>query len=335
MSTWAADWQLHAMDGERSTCIAVDEAHGRVLVGTTEGYWFGEAATGAWESRIMAGWIGREVGSIIGHPTHDERVVTGRVNAFFKGYIELTDSLAIQGTVIHESNGGKVNGLAGTPGHADRIYACTWSDVVDGEALRSDDGGATWHLLGNALHHAMTSVSVGADGTVFVSGDGLVTRSSDLGATWATAATGLPPTEGVYAVAASPAVAGRLLACNDSGLWRSTDSGDGWTQIDARSCRAISWGWSCVSGGPDHELAAVVTWTDRVLLSTDGGVSFSDITSDLAPAVPVDASFSSRDEALYAATLDDGVWSTRMCAPVLFADGFESGTTSRWSATVP
>ncbi|MEN8165082.1 MAG: sialidase family protein [Acidobacteriota bacterium] len=335
VSVWAADWQYHAVDGEYATSIVVDEARRRVLVGTLEGYWFGDLAVGQWNSRTMPGWIGREVWAILDHPDHDQRVITGRVNAWFKGYLELTDSLETEGAVVWESNGGKVNGLARDPNDADRMYGCTWSDLVDGEALRSDDGGATWSLLGNALHHAMTSVTVGLDGTVHVSGDALVTRSDDGGSTWEAAATGLPVSEGIYVVSASPSVAGRLLACNDSGLWSSIDGADTWTQVNDRSCRSVAWGWSCGGGGPDDELAAVVTWDDAVLLSIDGGSTFSDITTDLAPAVPTVVGFSQSDRSLYAGTVEDGVWSTEVCEPVLFWDGFESGTVEGWDSSTP
>ena len=63
------------------------------------------------------------------HETQSSRLITGRVNAWFKGYIEVTDDLSENGTLVYNSDGGKVLGLARDRDDADRYYACTWQDI--------------------------------------------------------------------------------------------------------------------------------------------------------------------------------------------------------------
>jgi hypothetical protein len=316
-SAGAADWTYQSMDGIVTTCINSDPIHGRVFVGTLEGFHYQNIASGQWISRDWVGWIGREVHAITWHETLDQRVITGRVNAFFKGYIELSDDLGVSEQIVYTSSAGTVNGMARDPVDTDRYYACTWPDVVPGELVRSLDGGESWTPLSGIIHFAMTSIGVGADGTVFVGGDQRVTRSRDGGDSWEPASTGLPPGYGIYCVAPNPEIADHVLASNDLGLYETFDGGDSWEMISSASCSNIQWGWSwaIVPGSDGGQLVGATTWDNRVLVSQNCGVDWSDESGNLATMVPVDLTFSEFDETLYVNTANHGVWSTPVPDP--------------------
>ncbi len=307
----ALEWDYRSMEGRQATCIRADDEHARIFVGTIEGFHYLDIPTGEWTSRDWEGWIGRTVRSITGHREHDQRVITGRVNAFFKGYIELSDDLGETEAQVCSSQGGAVNGLATDPDDADRMYACTWHDVAPGEVLRSSDGGETWTLLEGTIHYAMTSIVTDIAGAIFVGGDERVTRSLDGGETWETARTGLPDAYGIYCLAADPEQTGHLFASNDIGLYETQSSGASWSQIHPASCRSLATSPTILSipGGPTYRPVAAATWDERVLLSLDGGRTWEDISGNLAPAVPVAVDVSMTDRRLYVATTADGVFS--------------------------
>ena len=305
----AAEWEYLAMDGIQATCIEDDPVHARLFVGTIEGFHYLDLATGIWTERDWEGWIGRTVRSIGWHPDRETRVLTGRVNAFFKGYIELSDDLGATEEIVYSSEAGDVTGIARDPDDADRYYACTWHDITPGEIVRSLDGGESWLPLASVIHTAMTGIAVDAAGAIYVSGDARVTRSVDGGDQWAGAWNGLPAGYGCYCIGADPDGEGALLASNDLGLYLTEDAGDVWTEVLAQDCRAVEWGGTVVSvpGGPTYRLAAAITWDARVMLSLDGGLAWDDITGDL-PSTPIDVAFAPFDNLLYVATAGDGVF---------------------------
>ncbi len=315
----AAEWEYLSMDGIYATCIEADPVHGRLLVGTYEGFHYMDMLTGAWVEHDEEGWIGREVHSIAWHETVDERILTGRENAFFKGYLELSEDLGLTSDITYMSEAGGFTGIARDPADIHRYYACSWHDINPGDVVRSFDGGQTWTLLTGTIHHAMTGIDVGPEGAVYVGGSSRVTRSTDGGDTWEGAWNGLPPEYGVYCLAANQEEPGVLMASNDLGLYRSADGGDTWTQNETYSCRNIDWGWSWAIVPRERDgrgfLVALVTWDDRLMVSTDGGTHWQDETGDLAPAVPVDVVFSSFDVMLYVVTANSGVFRTAAFDP--------------------
>lgn len=312
----AAEWTYESMQGVTTTCIESDPIHGRILVGTIEGFHYLDIPTGQWTSRDWVGWIGRTVRSIGWHPNHDQRVITGRVNAFFKGYIEISHDLGVSEEVAYSSNGGSVTGLARDATDPDLFYACTWSDVAPGEITRSRDGGLHWTLLAGTIQYALTSIAVDVAGTVYVGGSDRVTRSLDQGDTWEPAWNGLPENYGIYCLEVNPEMPGHLLASNDLGLYASSDGADSWTMILPVSCRNIAWSPG-LCGVPDQRTEgpiALATWDDRVLVSTNSGIDWDDESGDL-PQGAVDLTFSTYDSQLYAATANRGTFRTRILDP--------------------
>ncbi len=312
----AAEWAYESMQDVYSTCIHEDHVHGRIFVGTVEGFHYLGIGTGAWTSRDWVGWIGRQVYAVDWHPDLDQRVITGRENAFFKGYIELSDDLGLSEEIVYSSNAGSVTGLAHDPADGDRRYACTWSDVAPGEIVRSLDGGESWTLLPATIHYAMTSITIDASGTVYVGGSSRVTRSIDGGDTWEPAYNGLPVGYGVYDVEADPEGSGRLMATNDLGIYRSLDGGDTWTQVHGVGCRKLDWARSgvIVPGVRSTQTVAAVTWDERILVSHDLGETWADETGNL-PGEPVDVVFSVTDGYTYVATYGAGTFKARIPIP--------------------
>jgi hypothetical protein len=299
----AYDWEYLAMDGVGSHCIVSDPDHQRVFVGTWEGFHYLDENSDIWTNRDWEGWIGREVHAVDWHPDLDQRVLTGRENGWFKGYLELSDDLGITEDFIYESQGGAVSDMI----HDDSYhYACTWPDIAPGEFLRSADGGESWNLLTGHGHYAMTSLELGFADELFLAGDNRVTRSVDNGLTWDQVGTGLSPDLGVYCLASVwpggdvlPEMS--LLASNDQGLFY-TENGDNWDQVHTsvfRNIRTFSGMYNVVAG---------VTFDGRVLVSTDWGGYWEDETGALAGLSPIDVALSPWHNSLYVLTAEHGVY---------------------------
>jgi len=306
VSAAAYDWEYVGMDGVHATSITIDPEHDRVFVGTIEGFWYLDQATDLWTERDWEGYIGRTVWAVDYHDDLPERVITGRENAWFKGYMEYSEDLGATEVFAYESDGGRVTDVIHL---GDTYWACTWSDIVDGEFLRSTNGGVDWTPVGGHGFHAMTCLTRDLGGELVLAGDAGVKRSYDLGDTWEDLSDDLPPGYGVYCVLGAypggdvlPTVS--LFASIDLGLYYSLAPGV-WTQVLDSSCRDIVriqlFTWLV----PDRICA--VTWDDRIMMSIGFAEDWTDETGDL-PGTPVAAAYSPFDRGLYVATAADGVW---------------------------
>jgi hypothetical protein len=299
------------MTGIHSTCIRADAEHHRVFVGTVEGFHYLDIPTGVWTERDWEGWIGRQVYAIAGHPTLAQRVLTARENAFFKGYIELSDDLGATEHIVYNSGAGSVVDIENSTMDAEEFYACTWPDVVRGEFIRSRDGGATWTRLAPTHHYAMTTIAVDVAGTVFLGGDARVTRSVNGGDTWQPAWNGLPLGHTVSCLAADPVgetmPVGHVFAGNDLGLYETIDGGEQWDAIlDVGVRRVAMLQWSL--GLPIVTRPAVVTTDGRLLLLRELPDHWTDETGGLAGLQPIDLAFDPTASMLYVLTAQAGVF---------------------------
>ncbi len=303
----ALDWEYLSMDGIRATCLVADSLHARVFVGTVEGFHYYDIPTDTWTERDWEGWIGRQVYAVAWHPIRGQRVITGRENAFFKGYIELSEDLGVTEGIVYNSQGGSVTDIERDPNSEDLYYACTWPDVIRGEFVRSLDGGATWTLMSIGYQFAMYAITVDPAGTAFVAGDQRVSRTRDGGVSWEPAWGGLPVGHACYCLAAElggdAIPVGHVYTGNDLGLYETFDSGDHWGQILGTGCQRVAL-WR------NTMVIAVITSDDRILISRNAGGTWTDETGVLAGTEPVDLAFCSYDHALYVATRQGGVYRT-------------------------
>ncbi len=300
-------WQaIGGMSNAGNTCLHYEGNTQTLFVGTVEGFLYFDVPGQTWTAREDTGWIGRTVQSVAAHPTQPGTVVTGRVNAFFKGYLELTEDWGVTSDPVYSSQGGVFKDIQVDPFDPDVFYACGWHDITPGDLMKSTDGGQGWTQLLNYLHYTMTEVSMdpGTEGTLYVSGDQQVTRSTDAGQTWVRVAEGLPPGLGVYCVSVSPQDSLILLASNDNGTYRTTDGGGQWANVDSRDCQHFALNTVV------PQMAAAVTFSPySLLLSTDSGATWTDRTDGFAGQDMVDLVFSTCGRWLYVTSAHDGVFS--------------------------
>ncbi len=179
------------------------------------------------------------------------------------------------------------------------------------------------------------------------------------------------PEGGFGVVAVHPDDSNRLLASGltptDGAMYSSTDGGFTWSPMPAlddlmtgggafpfRNRRGPNsftsfvgyWQPSLVAFDPASDRVVAGGQDSGIFLSSDGGASWSLITdphtSDVSgiPHLPRPryGYFDSEDgvtESLYIGSQGRGIWRLGLAPPSIFADDFESGDTSAWSATVP
>lgn len=133
-----------------------------------------------------------------------------------------------------------VTALIMSPENPDVMYAAT-----NGGVSRTDDGGANWKTVNNGLTTGyMLCLAIdpmnteilyaGSDGRgLFKTENGGSDWSSVGGDIWMTEATPGDTAPVVSVVAVNPVNTAIIYAANSSGVFRSSDSGDNWTQINA------------------------------------------------------------------------------------------------------
>lgn len=305
----ALDWEYLGMDGIQATRVVVDPLHARVFVGTYEGFHYLDQPTGSWTERDWEDWIGRQVHAVDYADALPLRVITGRENAFFKGYLEYSDDLGATDHWVYESTGGQVTDLIHLDGGPH--LACTWSDIAPGELLRSTNAGESWTPLGGHGFYALSDLERGPAGELYLAGNVGVKWSQNAGTSWTSLNGNLPAGYHVYCVAyvtpggdTPPPTS--LLAAIDPGLYYSDYPGV-WTPRLAAACRRAI-GMPVPSGSwPAPDALAVVTWDGRVLVSRDFGASWTNETGAL-PGTPIDLAYSAWDDGLYVITANRGLY---------------------------
>jgi hypothetical protein len=311
----AYEWEYVGMDGISATNITVDPVHERVFVSTYEGFWYFDQATSAWVERDWEDWIGRTAWAVDYHDDLDQRVITGRENAWFKGYMEYSEDLGASEVFAYESTGGRVTDVMH---HNDNYWACTWSDIAPGEFLRSTDGGLNWTPVAGHGFYAMTDLTLDLNEELVLVGDAGVKRSWDFGDSWQDLNGDLPGGNGVYCAQGAypggdvmPDVS--LFVSIDPGLYYSENVGQ-WIQVLDASCRDIV--RLPVNTWLHPDRIATVTWDGRVMVSLGFAYDWHDETGDL-PGTPLAMAFSNHDRGLYVITAQHGLWrKTHVTTPV-------------------
>lgn len=174
--------------------------------------------------------------------------------------------------------GGRTRSLAINPSNPAMMYL----GAVGGGLWKTVNGGASWTVLNDF----MPSIAIGSlvmdpkNPAILYAGtgesypyDGLrgagIFKTIDAGVTW----NQLPSTANsnfyyVNRLAVSPVNSQILLACTQSGVWRSTDGGTSWTQTLSETSTDVEW-------NPADGSRVVVSGSQNgVYWSTDAGVSW-------------------------------------------------------------
>ena len=291
-------------------CLHMDTTNNILFAGTVEGFQYYPFATGEWIQREDVGSMGRQVMSLTTCPSEPGWIITGRENAFWKGYMEYSDDWGVTNSYTYSSEGGQFVDIQNVPDEPDIYYTCAWSDITPGDLLKSIDRGVFWSPLTNYLHTFMTEIAINPDNsdTMYVSGNAQVTRSTDGGTTWVQASSGLPGSLGVYCVAINPGNPQILVASNNNGIYRTVDGGDSWTLVNSESSGCQHFAFNPVN----PEVVVCITFSPyRLLVSVDSGLIWEDYTGDYPGGTMVDVAFSCNGDSLYVASVYSGVYSIK------------------------
>ncbi|NOR88175.1 MAG: T9SS type A sorting domain-containing protein [Bacteroidales bacterium] len=295
------EWEnISPPGGEIYLCLHLDSVNDILYTGTAEGFWYYNLQTNVWTDRLDVDFSGRAVYSINSNPDVPGRIITGRVNEWFNGYLEISNDWGVTNNVLFYSYGGYISDIKYSPSNTSIFYACGGSNVIPGDLLKSSDGGETWSQLSNYAHTFMFSMAVSptSSNVLYLSGEALITKTNDGGLTWILASNGLPSSLRVYNVAMNQNDENTLICTNDNGLYRTINGGENWEWIYGERCKRI------VYNPVYPNTVAVITFnTSQILLSTNNGADWIDFSVSLeAGDFLRDIEFSGDGTALYAAT---------------------------------
>ncbi|MEM9056685.1 MAG: hypothetical protein AAGD86_04365 [Pseudomonadota bacterium] len=179
-------------------------------------------------------------------------------------------------------DGGRTSRVAIDPSDPDRLFL-----IGPGAGLFvSTDGGAQWQPVDvdtpQLSRSSISDIAIDANApqTVYVVDAGTeVARSTDGGVEWETLAT--PATQGLFEITTGDAAAGLVYTWAQAQLFRSIDSGDSWTPVDADLGLSVI---SEIVPHPSDALTAYAVGWEGVFITTDGGASWTEQTNGLPPA---------------------------------------------------
>jgi len=288
-----SQWSYYAPSSTAGfTQFYLDRQDNVLYIGDFEGFRFYNINMEVWTNGV----IGKEAKCLTTHPDFPGRIITGRVNAWFKGYMGLTNDYGVTESTTFESDGGVVLDVKYSPSDPDVMYSCAWSDVTPGDLLKSTDGGLSWIQLSNYLHTVMTEVAIHPTNKdiIYVSGNMRVTKSVDGGTSWNEANNGLPGGLGIYCLSMNPFKPNELLCSNDNAIYKTDDEGVNWVAKETSSVSFISY------NPINQDYVAAITFSPyTLLLSNDGGETWEDKTNDFPGEDMRDLTFSADGTKLY------------------------------------
>ncbi|HEX5416712.1 MAG TPA: hypothetical protein VFZ25_13665 [Chloroflexota bacterium] len=171
-----------------------------------------------------------------------------------------------------------IRGLAVDPRDPNRLYA-----VVSGHGFyRSDDAGARWTLLGNAIPTDADGLAIGPGNLFYLATAGHGVFASQEGQAWSNASgfvNGALPTPNIRAIAFDPRsgdsyagpngehLTGALYVATDRGLFKSIDGGSSWSALPLPEPLVA------LAVDASHRMIAIGA-DGSVYRSNDGGVSW-------------------------------------------------------------
>jgi hypothetical protein len=180
---------------------------------------------------------------------------------------------------------GEVNGaIAIDPSNPQVIYAGDLRLAPDSQTLviKSTDGGDTWTHIPPTLIGELHAYALAVDptGVVYLGGSGVpIARSATGGASWTDVSSNFGQ---VYSLAIDPHAPTTLYAgTRDEGVFKSTDSGDNWTQINNGLPLQQYEPVTTIVVHPQQPLNIEIGTALGPYVSTDGGASWTEHTQGM------------------------------------------------------
>ena len=311
-------WEYLGLDSVPVNGVTFQPGSGNLIFVTTGiGFHYYNLTTGIWTSRDEPGTTGRAVRSLMasGYP-HPARVITGRVDEFGKGYIELSFDMGASGEVVYQSTAGAVVDIERVGWPLDLVWACTLAaDDSPGELLHSTDLGLTWTVVPGHGHSSLSDVVSISQDEIYVAGNAGVAYTLDGGDTWELINTGLPagPVHCLWEEGPIPVILPAkdirtvdfLVASTDDGLYFTYGDDINWQQVLSDPCLDVQH-QNCSSIAGNHILA--VTFDGRVLFCQGYSWEWEDWTTELGPLTPL--ALTSSYDYYFLATATGGVYAT-------------------------
>jgi hypothetical protein len=262
-----------------------------------------DASGGSDASELAVPWVDPDgdppiVGGLSVNPADGVLLMTTNTG-MFRIPADATEPQALSGTLATPSGSGKLSEALVTR-YVEPDTLLGSGHPAAGESLpaalgliRSEDAGKTWTSvseLGKADFHAIETSGNTIVAALF--GQAQVFVSEDDGRTWATKAAPLP----IVAIEVDPSDSRRWIASTQSGIFRTTDGGETWREVEPIPNVRFAW-------AEGSDLYRIDPGGD-VKVSSDRGESWKALgsTGGEPQALAVDA-----DGTLYAALLDGTV----------------------------
>jgi uncharacterized protein (TIGR03437 family) len=212
---------------------------------------------------------------------------------------------------------GHANALVIDPSNSAIVYAGIGGVGLGDGMYKSTDGGTTWSAINNGMApfprgvHALAIAPSNSAVLYMATGGGgndfkpVVYKSSDGGASWNAASSGLPISTIVSALIVDPSNSATLYAGTVNGVFKSGDGGTSWTAANNGLPVFASTYLSALAIDPSHPtiLYASVGLAAAVFKSTDGGGNWTAANSGLPAAIVQTLAIDPANPAtLYAAT---------------------------------
>lgn len=302
---WEWDWLGPSNIGGRIRAVLPDPNNANVL-------WIGSAGGGIWKSTNSgSSWTvindfmsTLAITSMVFDPSSTSIMYAGTGEGFTTWY--LNDALPGAG-IFKSTDGGDtwdqlastniddfkyVNRLAAhpNPDSAGVLFAVTSSAIEGGTnaVWKTEDGGVSWDLKLATVDLTLdVRISSTDQNEVIVGGNNFVYLSLDFGETWERQNTGvfndkMPQGSGRCEVSFCPSNSNKIYVSmerNDGEIWRSTDNGTTWAQVNTGSSYLpAGWYANCIWVSPTNSNKLIVGGLD-LWRSTDGGASLTKISN--------------------------------------------------------
>lgn len=215
--------------------------------------------------------------------------------------------------------GAHLRSLVVSPLDENDVYAATMSDPC--KIVRSTDGCVSWENVGSFPGYVLCMIIEGS-GILYCGCFERVYKSTDAGMTWAGATV-----ESTYVngLAVHPTISSTIygvgrkrLSSSENRMMfcKSTNSGMSWTTTPAINGNAHGFGIAVDPSAPNNiYLSGRETISNtsypRVIKSTDGGVSWTDVSGSIPPAgnyISVIAVHPTNSDIIYAPTRNEGIY---------------------------